>query len=90
MLLSGIKSFFSSTPQTPAAVGSIPSPSGYSNNNQAMNEQPTEQDMQRLSAALDILGANDPKIVDHLEKLASMAQNKPGTFKTLLSMLENM
>jgi hypothetical protein len=52
--------------------------------------QPTEQDMLRLSQALDVLGRNDPKIVEHLEKLAILSQDKPAMFNMAIKMLEGM
>lgn len=52
--------------------------------------QPTEEDLQRLSNALDILGKNDPKIIDHLCKLADLSQNNKPTFNMAVKMLEGM
>lgn len=78
--LQAIKGFISSAmaPQTlanvPAAVGSVSDP----------NEK-----LERLSVALDKLESKDPNIVEHLEKLAKIAEEKPGTFTMLLNMLEN-
>lgn len=46
--------------------------------------------MQRLEAALNILEANDPKIVDHLEKLATLSANNKAFFGMLITSLENM
>lgn len=48
----------------------------------------TPADVQRLQSAVDILAANDPKIIDHLEKLAIIAQDNPNKFKMLTSMLD--
>lgn len=42
----------------------------------------------RLAAILDKLEQHDPMIVEHLQKLLSIAEKQPGTFKTLLGMLE--
>ena len=47
-------------------------------------------DDERLQAAIDTLAKNDADIVVHLEKLASISQNNPGFFKTLLGMLNGM
>lgn len=47
-----------------------------------------EDQLQRLSNAIDILEKNDPKIVDHLEKLAEIATKNPMQFKMLLTMLD--
>lgn len=47
-----------------------------------------EVDINRLAAALDILGAKDPKIVEHLEKLANLATKEPELFKSVISKLD--
>ena len=47
-------------------------------------------DDERLQAAIDTLSKNDADIVIHLEKLASISENNPGFFKTLLGMLNGM
>jgi hypothetical protein len=52
--------------------------------------QPTEQDIQRLHAALDTLGRNDPNIIANLEKLAILSQDKPGTYNMAVKMLQGM
>lgn len=61
----------------PAAVGAV---TPGANN--------TEDNLQRLSAALDKLEKSDPDIIAHLEKLADIAEKKPPTFKMLLNMLD--
>jgi len=43
----------------------------------------------RLLHAIEALKKADPKLSEHLEKLAGIAVNDPGTFKMLLNMLEN-
>lgn len=47
-------------------------------------------DQDRIKKAIDLLTANDPQIVDHLEKLAAISQNKPATFQMLIGMLDKM
>lgn len=49
-----------------------------------------EKKIERLQAAVNILEKNDPKIIEHLEKLADMSQNNPGQFQFLISALESM
>lgn len=49
-----------------------------------------EQNILRVSAALDILQRNDPKIIEHLEKLAKLSAENPGTFNMAIKMLEGM
>ncbi len=74
---------------TAAAVGNIPQDITNDNENDGLMTL-TEDQAQRLSAALDILGAKDKKIVDHLEKLAKMAKESPMQFKMMLTMLDGM
>lgn len=62
----------------PAVIGGIP----------AAAEMNKEDQLQRLGNAIDILEKNDPKIVEHLEKLAKIATDQPATFNMLISMLE--
>lgn len=47
-----------------------------------------EAKLPRLAAALDVLGAKDPQICEHLEKLAKLAQDDPGLFKAVISKLD--
>lgn len=49
--------------------------------------QDDETRQARLIAALNILEANDPDILDHLEQLADMSQNNKPFFQGLLKML---
>lgn len=51
---------------------------------------PTEKEMERLSVALDTLGDNDPKLIEHLEKLAKISATNKSLFTTLTNMLEGM
>lgn len=69
-------------PRYPAVLGNT--------NTMNQGEQNTisqEQRIKRLAAAIDILEANDSKIVEHLEKLALIAQDNPKKFQSLLNML---
>ncbi len=69
---------------TPHVIGNV-------NNAAAQQQQPMEYDesmIQRLQTAVNTLEKNDPKLVEHLEKLASMSENDRGTFQFLLSMLD--
>lgn len=51
--------------------------------------QPGDQDdITRLSKAIDILEKHDKKLVDHFEKLAKMAQTNPLLFNTVISQLD--
>lgn len=44
---------------------------------------------QRLAIVLDRLERQDPKILEHLEKLAALAETKPELFKLLLTQLDH-
>lgn len=46
-----------------------------------------EEKLRRLTTALNTLEQHDPKLLEHLEKLAAMAENETGRFKFLISML---
>lgn len=45
---------------------------------------------EKLSKAIETLKRNDPKIADHLGKLADISETDKATFKYLLSMLDKM
>jgi len=47
-----------------------------------------EDNLQRLGNAIDILELHDPKLVEHLEKLAKMATENPKKFTGLITMLD--
>lgn len=87
-----IKEIFSNNNPQPAAQSFRPAVAAIGNTQPVImkaHEQPTADTMERLAKALDTLEKHDPKIVDHLEKLANLASEKPGKFKGLLTMLEN-
>lgn len=71
--------------------------------NNAVPEQPQQQrrpavmngiqqqtDEQRLVDALQVLKENDPDLINHLYKLASLSQTDANGFKMLLGMLDKM
>jgi hypothetical protein len=64
---------------TPQTIGSTSPPPVY---NEAM--------AQRLGKAIDQLERADPKIIDHLEKLAALSVKNPMLFNLLLTQLDNM
>ncbi len=57
---------------------------------QTENAASYEDKINRLSACIDLLERFDPKIVEHLEKLAAMAQSNPKKFASLTAMLDLM
>jgi hypothetical protein len=67
----------------PASIGSLPSSPAV-----VMNQEQKEKDLERLSDAIDVLEKADPRLVDHLEKLAKMATDNPAQFRATVSMLD--
>ena len=65
-----------------ATIGGLPDA-----NTNIMGTETNEQRLQRLAAAIDILEKYDAKLIEHLEKLAAMAQKDTNRFKLLISML---
>lgn len=58
---------------------------------QAMSGTQSKETMiDRLEKAIDTLEKYDPKIIEHLEKLAMIAANNPSQFNFLISALDNM
>jgi len=89
-VIAAVKELF--RPNTPAAANGQPYQQRatvghitYPQNN--MGQDSDEQRLKRLQDAVTILEAADDKLVEHMEKLAKMAQQEPGKFKMLLSML---
>jgi len=84
-----IKGFFSATPAAiPAlpAARNIPAVMGNTTPAATPGSNPPEtldEKLERISAALDILGRNDPKICEHLEKLAAISTKNPVHFNWL-------
>ena len=50
----------------------------------------TSLEGERIHNAVEILKKNDPKIAEHLTKLANMSEKDPATFNYLLKMLDNL
>lgn len=75
-------------PAIPGAVGTVQD----RRESPAYSQGPPESDeakIHRLSSVLDRLEKADPRILDHLEKLADLAEKKPDFFKMLLMQLDN-
>jgi len=47
-----------------------------------------EQDIARLEKALDKLGEKDAKLIDHLDKLAKLADSDPALFQSVISKID--
>jgi hypothetical protein len=67
----------------PATIGTLGVAPPQNNHTMAAT-QTQEQIMQRIAAAIDILQKNDPKILEHLEKLAMLSQDDPDLFGLLI------
>lgn len=50
----------------------------------------TSLEGERIHNAVETLKKNDPKIAEHLTKLATMSEKDPATFNYLLKMLDNL
>lgn len=78
----------------PAAIGNIPQSQQTINTMQTTAQQKTEQeqlaDLQRLEKVINVLETADPDYINHLEKIAKIAQEKPKKFQSLLTMLDLM
>lgn len=89
-IILSIKELFKANNNNPPAPAySIPATVGNVHNQNNMATELTEQEKESLSNSIDILIDCDPKIAEHLAKLASIAQTKPSQFKLLLTMLES-
>lgn len=55
-----------------------------------MTKEQVEEQAEEIANTLDRLEARDPKILQHLKKLADIAEKKPDTFNFLISNLETM
>ncbi len=71
--------------QQPAAAIGNAQPQSHAATPPSEDEQ--DKMRERFANAVDILGKADPHFLDHLEKLAVMAQKEPGKFNMLISML---
>lgn len=78
------------SPYQPGMVGNVYRTIPATNQSAMGNDQTSEQKLERLSAAIDVLEKHDSHLVDHLEKLAKVAINNPPSFKVMLSMLDNL
>lgn len=93
-----IRGIFSPRMQPATSVGRIPAPiereetierSSITENETVMQEQ-DEKKLERLAAAIDLLEANDPRIIEHLEKLAKMSRDNKPLFAMMLVQLDSM
>lgn len=87
-LISGIKSLF--TPGSALPVTPAPATIGAVQPGQPGPPADREEQLQRLSVALDRLEKQDPNLIAHLEKLAHIAETNKTMFGMLTKTLEGM
>jgi hypothetical protein len=93
--IEAVRPMFVSGPPMPAQVGNV-NRLGAGPGNTAAPADPSlspsqiseEEKFKRIYAAIETLNTVDPGLMDHMEKLATMATANPGHFKSLLSMLD--
>lgn len=56
----------------------------------AITQQPSADKFQALEAALNTLERHDPALIDHLAKLAELAESSPVQFRALIGLLDKM
>lgn len=91
--LAALVNIFSTLTGRPAVTSFPANPAPVIGNVQTSSPGPEmsqEEQIMRIGGALEILGKQDPNLVTHLEKLAKLSQEKPDTFKFLLTTLEGM
>lgn len=86
-IIAGVKNIFSPSPYTPAGISGVEIPMRRAGTAQ-QPVMPTENDLVRLQNAINILEQKDPKLVEHLEKLAKLAQDEPMLFKGVIGKLD--
>jgi hypothetical protein len=73
-----------------AAAQPIQSISGFNNMDTTAIRADSPEGLQRIAAALDILGKHDANLVLNLETLARLAETKPAIFENMLRMLSTI
>lgn len=86
--MGALRNFSNPMPSNPirAGIGNVSLMREPTNNNQGI--ELTEQNLQRIGDAIEKMAKVDGGIVEHLEKLAAVAEKNPGKFKSLVSMLD--
>ncbi len=74
-------------PAPAQAIGSVTMPGSEIKSDMGTTDDKTYD---RLAAVLDTLQKHDPQILEHLEKLAKIAVEKPSMFKMLLTTLDGI
>ena len=69
-------------------MGALPAPVQTISGIDTKNESVMEDNLTRVSKALDILEKHDKQLITHLEKLAQLASTDPIIFKAIISKLD--
>lgn len=92
MVVGAFRQLVGSVPVVPVVTGTgdpaQQTMSGVNNNNNGGIGSDDDAKLQRVAAALDQLEQRDPKLIDHLEKLAKLASNDPLIFNAVISKLD--
>lgn len=94
LITSLLGSFGVAIPQTPTVrqVGALAKQATQPEETNASNENPPdftdEATLIRIGSAVETMARHDPRIVDHLEKLAQIANENPKKFRGLVQILE--
>lgn len=86
-IVAGVKNIFSPSHFSPAGVTGVDAPIRWAGTAQ-QPAMASENDLVRLQNAINILEQKDPKLVEHLEKLAKLAQNDPMLFKSIIGKID--
>lgn len=86
MIAGAIRTLMGGAPVQP--MGALPAPVQTISGIDTKNESVMEDNLTRVSKALDILEKHDKQLVTHLEKLAQLASTEPLIFKAIISKLD--
>jgi len=86
MIAGAIRTLFGGIPAQP--MGTLPAPVQTIAGLDPQNQTQMEDNVTRVSKALDILEKYDPQLVVHLEKLAKLASTDTLMFKAVISKLD--
>ena len=91
-VIGAVKALFSpgGASALPMVLNGTTAPTRRAGTNPELPTMTQEEKMQRLFNAFTTLEQRDPDALVHLEKLAILAESKPGLFKTLISTLNDL
>jgi len=77
-------------PHPPRAIGGVPGQQAQEVPVMIIHEDTDPGTLDKIAAAINKLGEKDPKIVEHLEKLARLSETNTAMFNILINQLEGM